>query len=87
MSRSTRRTGLAHRQGDFVLVEAGETIPCDGEVVGGITTVDESAITGRRASPGRAVVIAALSPEVPVSSPIGSSSAPRPTPEMPSSTA
>lgn len=34
---------------DVVLVEAGAIIPADGEVVAGIATVDESAITGESA--------------------------------------
>ncbi|MGW0809836.1 potassium-transporting ATPase subunit KdpB [Nonomuraea sp. NPDC002799] len=37
------------KQGDFVVVEAGETIPGDGDVVDGIASVDESAITGESA--------------------------------------
>jgi K+-transporting ATPase ATPase B chain len=37
------------RKGDFVLVEAGDTIPVDGDVVQGVATVDESAITGESA--------------------------------------
>ncbi|MDG5497370.1 potassium-transporting ATPase subunit KdpB [Niveispirillum sp. BGYR6] len=37
------------RAGDLVLVEAGDTIPGDGEVVDGIATVNESAITGESA--------------------------------------
>ncbi|MBF0524487.1 MAG: potassium-transporting ATPase subunit KdpB [Deltaproteobacteria bacterium] len=37
------------RKGDVVLVEAGDFIPCDGEVAEGIASVDESAITGESA--------------------------------------
>ncbi|OPX83807.1 MAG: Potassium-transporting ATPase B chain [Pelotomaculum sp. PtaB.Bin104] len=37
------------RKGDVVLVEAGDFIPSDGEVVEGIASVDESAITGESA--------------------------------------
>ena len=37
------------RKGDFVLVEAGNFIPGDGEVMEGVATVDESAITGESA--------------------------------------
>ena len=37
------------RTGDLVVVEAGDTIPGDGEVVDGIATVNESAITGESA--------------------------------------
>ncbi|MCA0316029.1 MAG: potassium-transporting ATPase subunit KdpB [Candidatus Melainabacteria bacterium] len=36
-------------QGDLVIVKAGEFVPCDGEVVEGIASVDESAITGESA--------------------------------------
>ena len=36
-------------QGRLVLVEAGDFIPVDGEVVEGVASVDESAITGERA--------------------------------------
>ncbi|MCU0684664.1 MAG: potassium-transporting ATPase subunit KdpB [Polyangiaceae bacterium] len=39
----------ALRKGDFVLVEAGDPIPGDGEVVEGVASVDESAITGESA--------------------------------------
>ncbi|MFG1674062.1 potassium-transporting ATPase subunit KdpB [Micromonospora sp. NPDC049282] len=39
----------ALRQGDVVLVEAGQIIPGDGDVVEGIASVDESAITGESA--------------------------------------
>src|ERR1700676_842503 len=37
------------RKGDLVLVEAGEMIPGDGEVVEGVASVDEAAITGESA--------------------------------------
>ncbi|MFP1852539.1 potassium-transporting ATPase subunit KdpB [Lonsdalea quercina] len=37
------------RKGDGVLVEAGDIIPCDGEVLAGGASVDESAITGESA--------------------------------------
>ncbi|QYM96780.1 potassium-transporting ATPase subunit KdpB [Dickeya ananatis] len=37
------------RKGDIVLVSAGEMIPCDGEVLEGGASVDESAITGESA--------------------------------------
>jgi K+-transporting ATPase ATPase B chain len=37
------------RSGDLVLVEAGEFIPSDGEIIEGIASVDESAITGESA--------------------------------------
>jgi K+-transporting ATPase ATPase B chain len=37
------------RKGDFVLVEAGDTIPADGEVIDGIASVNEAAVTGESA--------------------------------------
>jgi len=37
------------RKGDVVLVEAGDTVPADGEVIDGVASVDESAITGESA--------------------------------------
>jgi K+-transporting ATPase ATPase B chain len=37
------------RKGDTVVVEAGQVIPGDGEIVEGIASVDESAITGESA--------------------------------------
>ncbi len=63
--RATRTTTTAHRQadsggiedvpapelqkGDVVVISAGETIPADGEVIEGVGSVDESAITGESA--------------------------------------
>jgi K+-transporting ATPase ATPase B chain len=37
------------RRGNIVVVEAGDLIPCDGEVIEGVASVDESAITGESA--------------------------------------
>jgi K+-transporting ATPase ATPase B chain len=37
------------KKGEVVLVEAGHTIPADGEVIEGVASVDESAITGESA--------------------------------------
>ena len=39
----------ALRRGDVVLVEAGDMIPADGEVIEGIASVNEAAITGESA--------------------------------------
>jgi K+-transporting ATPase ATPase B chain len=47
---STEIVGAADlRTGDLVLISAGETIPGDGEIVEGVASVDESAITGESA--------------------------------------
>ncbi|HWR09877.1 potassium-transporting ATPase subunit KdpB [Sporomusa sp.] len=37
------------QKGDLLLIEAGDVIPSDGEVVEGMATVDESAVTGESA--------------------------------------
>jgi K+-transporting ATPase ATPase B chain len=39
----------ALRKGDIVYVKAGEVIPSDGEIIEGVATVNESAITGESA--------------------------------------
>ncbi|MFN0217628.1 MAG: potassium-transporting ATPase subunit KdpB [Hyphomicrobium sp.] len=43
------KSALDLKEGDVVLVEAGDTIPADGEIVEGIASVNESAITGESA--------------------------------------
>lgn len=42
-------SSAALRQGDRLVVKAGQTIPGDGEIIEGIASVDESAITGESA--------------------------------------
>ncbi|MBX9846609.1 MAG: potassium-transporting ATPase subunit KdpB [Xanthobacteraceae bacterium] len=42
-------SGTSLKVGDVVLVEAGDTIPSDGEVIEGIASVNEAAITGESA--------------------------------------
>ncbi len=42
-------SALDLRVGDVVLVEAGDLIPCDGEIIQGIASVNEAAITGESA--------------------------------------
>jgi K+-transporting ATPase ATPase B chain len=37
------------RKGDVFICEAGDTIPMDGEIIEGLATIDESAITGESA--------------------------------------
>ncbi|MBX3003460.1 MAG: potassium-transporting ATPase subunit KdpB [Anaerolineales bacterium] len=39
----------ALRKGDYFLVEAGDVVPADGEIVEGIASIDESAVTGESA--------------------------------------
>jgi len=48
-AKSTLVVASELRKGDVVLVEAGELIPGDGEIVVGVASVDESAITGESA--------------------------------------
>jgi K+-transporting ATPase ATPase B chain len=42
-------TASALRKGDVVLVHAGQLIPGDGDVIDGVASVDESAVTGESA--------------------------------------
>ena len=64
--------------GDEVVVTAGEVIPADGDVVEGIASVDESAITGESApSSASPAATAAPSPAVPACSRTRSSSGSR----------
>ncbi|HXC17274.1 MAG TPA: potassium-transporting ATPase subunit KdpB, partial [Holophagaceae bacterium] len=46
---ATLITAPSLRIGDIVLVDAGETIPGDGEVIEGVASVNEAAITGESA--------------------------------------
>ncbi|MHB1740736.1 MAG: P-type ATPase, partial [Actinomycetes bacterium] len=45
----TRRSAAELTRGQLVVCEAGDVIPSDGEVVEGVASVDESAITGESA--------------------------------------
>src|SRR6266850_2586763 len=42
-------SGTSLKVGDIVLVEAGDNIPSDGEVIAGVASVNEAAITGESA--------------------------------------
>ncbi|HWK45920.1 MAG TPA: potassium-transporting ATPase subunit KdpB [Stellaceae bacterium] len=42
-------SALSLKMGDLVLVDAGDIIPSDGEIIEGVASVDESAITGESA--------------------------------------
>jgi K+-transporting ATPase ATPase B chain len=44
-----KATSSSLRRGDVVLVEAGDMVPADGEVIEGVASVNESAITGESA--------------------------------------
>ena len=47
--KETKVPGVTLKIGDLFVCETGDTIPADGEIVKGIATVDESAITGESA--------------------------------------
>ncbi|MDD5580308.1 MAG: potassium-transporting ATPase subunit KdpB [Methylobacter sp.] len=48
-SNYSKISGSTLRRGDVVLIEAGDFIPGDGDVIEGVASVDESAITGESA--------------------------------------
>ncbi|MDD5271487.1 MAG: potassium-transporting ATPase subunit KdpB [Methylovulum sp.] len=48
-SNYSKVAGSSLRRGDVVLIEAGDFVPGDGEVIEGVASVDESAITGESA--------------------------------------
>ena len=41
------------RKGDVVLVEAGDFVPCDGDIIDGVASINESAVTGESACRSR----------------------------------
>ena len=45
----TTRSSSQLKKGDVFICEVGDTIPADGEIIEGIATIDESAITGESA--------------------------------------
>ncbi len=47
--RETRLPAAELRRGDHVIVSAGEQIPADGEIVRGLATINEAAVTGESA--------------------------------------
>ena len=47
--REERVAGSQLRKGDLVVCEAGDAIPSDGDVIEGVASVDESAVTGESA--------------------------------------
>jgi K+-transporting ATPase ATPase B chain len=47
--RTETRSSSLLKKGDVFICEAGDTIPTDGEIIEGIATIDESAITGESA--------------------------------------
>ena len=49
LTRYQRVPGASLKVGDVVLVEAGDIIPSDGEVIEGVASVNEAAITGESA--------------------------------------
>src|SRR5512140_921421 len=49
LARTNVVSSTALRKGDLYLVEAGDLLPADGEIIVGIASVDESAVTGESA--------------------------------------
>ncbi len=48
-SGETRIAASSLRPGDYVIVAAGELVPADGEIVDGVATINEAAVTGESA--------------------------------------
>jgi K+-transporting ATPase ATPase B chain len=48
-SGETRVAAATLRTGDYVIVSAGEFVPADGEIVEGVATINEAAVTGESA--------------------------------------
>ncbi|MCW5830962.1 MAG: potassium-transporting ATPase subunit KdpB [Labilithrix sp.] len=48
-ARTKTVTSASLRKGDVVLIEAGDDVPCDGEIIEGVASVNEAAITGESA--------------------------------------
>src|SRR5579884_3185220 len=47
--RLERTVSTALAEGDLVVIEAGQVVPADGEIIAGVASVNESAITGESA--------------------------------------
>lgn len=58
------------RPGDLVLIRPGETVPADGEVVGGASSVDESLLTGESLPRSRGIGDALVGGSLNVESPL-----------------
>ncbi|MDH0032734.1 MULTISPECIES: potassium-transporting ATPase subunit KdpB [unclassified Acinetobacter] len=48
-AQAVRISATELKKGDFVIVNAGELIPADGEIIQGFATINESAVTGESA--------------------------------------
>ena len=86
--REERISSTQLKKGDLVVCEAGDIVPGDGDVIEGIASIDESAITGESAPVIREAGgdPSSPSPAEPGCSPTGSSFRSPPTLARPSST-